>query len=237
MVNIAVLEDDPEDFQAMHTLIERYKAEKNIAIQLEWFTNGLQLLDVGTMKFDILFLDIEVPNINGMDTAKRIRRSDPKVSIIFTTRLAHYAIKGYDVDALDFLIKPVRYNSLCFRLDKAIHNITSRKEQFVTIISNRNMFRLNADDIYYIEANRHKLIYHTVSGCYETSDSTFTQVAQSYAPMHFVPCHNSFLCNLKHVNRVTKEEIVVAGDHLKMSRGQRKNFLEALTAYWGKGNQ
>lgn len=237
MVNIAVLEDDPEDFHALQALIEQYKAEKDIAIELTWFTGGLQLLDAGTAKFDILFLDIEVPNINGMDTAKRIRKTDAEVAIIFTTRLAHYAIKGYDVDALDFLVKPVRYKSLCFRLDKAIRSIENKKGKFVTIISNRNMLRLNTDDIYYIEANRHKLIYYTVSGCYETSDSTFTQVAQSYAPMHFVPCHNSFLCNLKHVSGVTKEEAVVAGEHLKISRGQRKNFLEALTAYWGKGNR
>lgn len=235
MLNIAVLEDDAEDFGNLQSMLERYREEKEIGIEIRWFTSGVQLLDFGTSKFDLLFLDIEVPNLNGMETAKRIRKTDGEVCIIFTTRLAHYALKGYDVDALDFLVKPVSFKSLCFRMDKAVRMIENNRGKFITIVSNRSMLRLNTDDIYYIEANRHKLIYHTQSGSYETSDSTFSSVAQSYAPMHFVPCHNSFLCNLKHVRGITKDEVSIAGEHLKISRGQRKKFFDALTAYWGKG--
>ena len=236
MIRIAILEDDPEDLHLLQGAISRYGEEKGVEFEIQWFQGGMQLLDCGTAKFDLLFLDIEVQNLNGMETAKRIRKTDAEVAIIFTTRLAHYAIKGYDVDALDFLVKPVRYRSLCFRLDKALRAIQGKKGSLVTIVSNRSMIRLNTDDIYYIEANRHKLVYHTALGNYETSDTTITAAAKSYAPLHFSPCHNSFLCNLKYVTGVTKDEAMVAGERLKISRGQRKGFLEALTAYWGKGN-
>ena len=131
MIHIAIVEDEKEFAQTLQDYIQRYMAETHTAIQTDTFHDGMSFLDEYSGKYQIVFMDIAMPHMNGMDTAERLRKVDSNVCLIFITSLAQYAIRGYEVEALDFIVKPVAYDLFKIRLEKAISRI--RTADYYTI--------------------------------------------------------------------------------------------------------
>ena len=109
MAKIAVVEDNDTMRAQLCGFIAQYAQESGHQLDVTAFSDGAQLVEPYRPGFDIIFLDIEMPKLGGMPTAERIRRQDPDVVLVFVTNMAQYAIRGYEVDALDFVLKPVSY--------------------------------------------------------------------------------------------------------------------------------
>jgi len=234
MIRIGILEDEIHCFKKLNDCIMRYGAEHNLEFHVDLFTTGLAMVEADITKYDIVFLDIQVPMVNGLKVAKNIREKDKDVTIIFVTNLAQYAIYGYEVDALDYILKPIKYSSMEFRLNKAVMRVNKNKQSAITLYINREHIRVNLSDIYYVEANKHQTIYHTLYGDYEVWES-FTEAAKRLAPYPFAKCHGSYLCNLKWVHSINDTEAVIKDVAvLKLSRTQKKSFADALTSYWAE---
>lgn len=231
MIKIAVLEDEPNFAADLQRILQRYATEYSLSFEIKLFANGMEFLKAKSTDFDIIFLDINMPEINGIDIAKHIRKKDENVVLIFVTNLAQYAIDGYSVDAMDFILKPIRYSSLKFRLDKAISLIEKRKKGSIIIKVNREYVKLDSSDIYYIEANKHKLVYHTVKGDYEVWGS-MTKVKKELESLGFASCNVSYYINLMYVAKIEGDDVVVNGEKLKISRSNRKSFLDELSLYF-----
>lgn len=123
MVRIAIAEDDPAYRATLEEYLDRYRRENGLEAEVTTFSDGLALTEGYRPVYDLLLLDIEMPNLDGMSAAEKIRSSDPEVVIIFITNMAQYAIKGYQVDALDYVLKPVSYAAFAFKLKKAQYDI------------------------------------------------------------------------------------------------------------------
>ena len=123
MFRIGIAEDDPSFQKTISEYIERYKKEKNVDIQASFFQDGSELVFKYEPIYDVLLLDIEMPKMNGMDAAREIRKRDQRVLIIFITNMAQYAINGYEVGALDFVLKPIKYFSFSMKLEKALKSV------------------------------------------------------------------------------------------------------------------
>ena len=109
MAKIAVVEDNTAVREELCGFIAKYAQESGRKLDVTPFADGSQIVEPYRPGFDIIFLDIEMPRLGGMPTAERIRQLDPEVVLIFVTNMAQYAIRGYEVDALDFVLKPVSY--------------------------------------------------------------------------------------------------------------------------------
>ena len=232
-INIGILEDEALCFKSLNDCITRYGDEQDITFEIDLFTDGLSLVEADFTKYDIIFLDIQVPMVNGLKVAQRIREKDKEVAIIFVTNLAQYAICGYEVEALDYILKPIKYSSMKYRLDRAVRQISrNSNEKKITLVVNRENVRIRVSDIYYLEANKHQTIYHTVYGDYEVWKS-FSDAKKELADYSFVQCHGSYLCNLQWVDSVNRDEVLIKDVvALKLSRNQKKEFMDALTIYW-----
>ena len=109
MAKIAVVEDNDAMREQLCGFIAQYARESGRQLDVTAFADGAEIVDPYRPGFDIIFLDIEMPTLGGMPTAERIRQVDPDVVLVFVTNMAQYAIRGYEVDALDFVLKPVSY--------------------------------------------------------------------------------------------------------------------------------
>ena len=107
MAKIAVVEDNDAMRAQLCGFIAQYAQESGHQLDVTAFSDGAQLVEPYRPGFDIIFLDIEMPKLGGMPTAERIRRQDPDVVLVFVTNMAQYAIRGYEVDALDFVLKQI----------------------------------------------------------------------------------------------------------------------------------
>lgn len=233
MIRIAVVEDNRECADRLTEHLNRFAKENDRQFEIVTFRDGMDIIKLYRSNWDIIFMDIEMPLLNGMDAAREIRKSDPVVIIIFVTRMSHYAIHGYEVGALDFILKPVNYFPFSLKLRKAISNIESRKTQEMVYLPTIGVTkRLPVRDIYYVEMNDHKLIFHTTEGNLSVS-GTLKHWEAILHPLHFARCNSGYLVNLEQVSSYRKDEVIVGGDTLIVSRPRRKEFFGELSDYIG----
>lgn len=164
MVSIAIVDDDKEDILTLERHIARYFAEKGGEYGIASFYDGSELMRDYAPKYDIVFLDIDMEKLNGMAAAKRIRDTDEHTAIVFVTRMAKYAIKGYEVSALDFIVKPVEYGSFALKFKRALEYVAKNSKQLIEIKQTSGTVYIDMSEIKYVEILKHYLIYHTERG-------------------------------------------------------------------------
>lgn len=152
--------------------------------------------------------------------------------IIFITNMTQYAIRGYEVDALDYILKPVSSFAFCQKLWKAIGRMRKRESKYLTVSVKGGMVRLNVEDIYYVESVGHNLIYHTASEDYIVS-GTMKKAEEELQDQDFSRGNKCYLINLKHVDGIKEKCAVVRGNMLQISRPRMSSFMQDLTRYWG----
>ena len=233
MAQIAVVEDNDTMRAQLCGFIAQYAQESGHQLDVTAFSDGAQLVEPYRPGFDIIFLDIEMPTLGGMPTAERIRRQDPDVVLVFVTNMAQYAIRGYEVDALDYVLKPVNYYQFCTKLSRAIQRVQRRRGgQVVLQLAGGGIQLLDTADIYYLETHSRMLYYHTSKGEF-AARASLQSAEKQLAEYHFVRCNQCYLVNLAYVKGIENDFALVKNDRLEISRRQRTAFLTAVASYMG----
>ena len=236
MMRIAIVEDSESDRSKMKELIHQYCEDSKEACDITEFSDGFSFLTEYRPTYDLVLLDVEMPRMNGLDTAKELRAADPSVLLIFVTNMAQYALKGYEVDALDYVLKPVSYYAFALKLKKAQRILRERNQASFLLPFEGEMRKIPVNSILYIEVRDHRLCYHTYEGTSFLTGS-LKVLEQELAPFHFSRCNNCYLVNLIHVRSVTQDLVRVENEELKISRPRRKQFMQALSDYYGGGGR
>lgn len=236
MIKIAIVEDDDLAAKTLESFLKKYGNENTETFYIEKFQNAIALLENYTAQYDIVFMDIDLPLLNGMDAAKKLRRIDKSVTIIFVTNMAQFAIKGYEVDALDFMVKPIKYPDFSFRLKKAVFNVKDKEEKYISLhdAENGGYIKTAISRIKYVEIMSHKVTYHLEEGNLETY-GTLKNVENLLLKSHFARCNSCYLVNLKYVRTVRGFVVDVDGEELKISQAKKQGFMKALNEYIGGG--
>lgn len=232
MYRIAIVEDNPESKNKLRQYVNRYQSERDVVIQCVEYGDGLTFVSDYTAEYDVVFMDIEMPFMDGMRAAREIRKVDEDVCLIFVTNLSQYAIEGYEVQALDFVVKPVSYQNFSMKLDKAIEYRKRFKKVTFVLNSTNGARRLDVEEIYYIEIMDHDLIYHTRQGDFRERGSMSVK-EKEFAPHGFARCSQSFLVNLRYITAIHGNEVVVHGTTLTIGRTKKKEFMKQLTEFMG----
>lgn len=230
MIRIALVEDDRAYREELMRFLQRYEQESGEKFQIATFTDGDEIVDGYSCAYDIILMDIVMKYMNGMDAAERIRAMDNEVVIIFITNTPQYAMKGYMVDALDYVLKPITYFSFSQRIDRALSRMRKRSHKYISIAYKGGVQKLAVAQITYVEVRDHDLIFHTAEQEY-LSKGTLTELEQTLERHHFFRCNKCYLVNLEHVEGVQHNDILVAGDVVQVSRAKRKALMDALNDY------
>lgn len=232
MYRIAIVEDTQEAAIQLKTLLLRYAEENGLALELLEYRNAVTFLTNYPANFDIVFMDIEMPYLNGLEGAAKLREIDRSTLLIFATKLGHMAAKGYEVEAFDFVVKPIHYDSLKLKLKRVFNRLEQKQVNNISFLSEGSRVRMSSSSIRYIEVSDHQLIYHTDEGDYPVY-GTMAKVREQLEPLGFSMCNNCYLINLRYVKAVRKYTVLVGDTELQISRPRRKAFLEALSNYIG----
>lgn len=232
MYHIAVVEDEKECSEQIQTFLKQYQEENSVRFKVSAFADAVQLLDGYEPVYDMILMDIDMPGVNGMDAAETIRQSDRDVVIVFITNLTGYAIRGYEVEALDYVVKPVTYYSFSMRLTRAIRRSRARIPHQIMLTLPDGVKKLEVGQIYYVEVQNRMLYYHTAEGTLLVR-GTMQGTQQVLEPYAFAKCNHWYIVNLRHVTEVKKNTVVVGPYELEISRRNRTPFLKALTEYVG----
>lgn len=233
MIKIAIVEDEELYAKQLNEYLRQYERENGEAIEVTIYSDGDRIVDKYQSQYDIILMDIEMKFMDGMSAAEEIRKIDTEVVIIFITNMTQYAIRGYAVDALDYVLKPVSYFALSQRLNRAIGRMRKRESKMIMVNMKGGIVRLNIANIYYIESQGHTLILHTILGDYETS-GTMKEMEGKLLDMNFCRGNKGYLINMQHVDGISDGCAIVKDERLILSRARKKEFMEALTKYWGE---
>ena len=234
MIRVAFVEDEEQCVIGLKGHIEKFSQNTGLLFSSVWFKNGLHFLSEYEPNYDIVFMDIKMPYIDGMETSRKLREVDQNVALIFITNLMQYAIKGYEVNALDFMLKPVKYYDFEMKMNKAIEYIQKHQNDSIAIEIGDGKKKIQLSEIFYIEVHNHTLIFHTEKGNYQTYGQ-LSKIEEKLKDKNFSKCNNCYLVNLRHVTETHSDFIVVGTDKVMVSRRKKKEFMELLFNYLGGG--
>lgn len=232
MLRLAIVDNDLDSSDQLEMFIRRFARSEGLEMAVEQFDRADKFLSQYKPVYDIIFMGIEMPGMDGMEAAQRLRKKDTDVVLVFVTAVARYAIRGYEVDALDFVLKPMNYYALSVKLERAIQRVKQRSGENILIKTSDGVRRLDVRQIHYLETKNRMLYYHTSAGVFSVR-SSLQSAEQQLAGHTFAKCNQCYLVNLQHVTDVRDDCVVVAGTMLEISRRNRKAFLEAAVAYIG----
>lgn len=238
MIRIAIVEDEPGFVTILKNYLQRYEKEQQISFAVSVFSDGLDIVTDYRAEYDIILLDIQMKHLNGMETAEKIRKQDDDVAFIFVTSTVQYAVQGYLVDALGYVVKPVPYLAFSKILDKAVKQVQKRQNKsYLTIEVEGGQLRLDVSSIYYIESQRHNILIHAEKGDFLTA-GPMKKTEELLTGKGFAKCHNAYLINLAHVRGVLQSSVLLTQNiDLPVSRTRKKAFMDALTDYIGGVNR
>ena len=234
MLKIGILEDEPEQCEKLLEFLHLYEQKyPDFSCSTDVFDTANKLLFNYRPGFDILFMDIRLPDMLGIDAARQIRKTDEDVLIIFVTNLSQYAIDGYSVNAFDYILKPLLYGAFETKLERICHVLAHRRTRtYLTLHTKQETYRLEVDTIVYIEVSGHDLVFHTEKGDCQVW-GTLSRYEQELPADYFSRCNACYLVNLKYVRGVRGGIVDLGCASLAVSRNRNKSFLSDLAKYKG----
>ncbi|MBR1812420.1 MAG: response regulator transcription factor [Lachnospiraceae bacterium] len=233
MVRVALVEDTQADLEQFLSAFEAYRKEHTEPFALEVFRDGAAFSEAFAGQFDLIFFDIELPDSNGLRLSRMVRKSDQRAVIVFLTKMGQYAIHGYEVDATDYILKPLDPKMFALKMKKILRRVQQNQAASVAVLTGNTRRVIPTDSIYYIEVWKHDVTYHTTEGNF-TVRSTLKDVEEALRNAPFSRLSQSFLVNLAHIRNMEKYELTLdSGETLVISRSRKKELGDDLNRYLG----
>lgn len=233
MLHIAICDDEKEFVTHLTRLLEQYSAESGEEIKVTAYYDGLDLIEKYDATIDLIFLDIQMRLVNGLEAAKRIRQMDENVGLIFLTTLTQYGLEGYKYQATNYIIKPIKYVRLKAEMNQWLKRYKKNDSPSLVISNSSGKYKVYLKSLRYVETFDRNLLLHTEQEnivCYKN----MKEMERELNDKGFARCHTSYIVNLSYVKGIHKLELeLISGEKLPISQPRRKEFTERLTEYWG----
>lgn len=241
MITIAIVDDDKSFRDMINGYINQFFAAKDIEYKTILFSSGEEFLaSLNNEIYDVVFMDVQMNGINGIDTSKKLREIDDNIIIIFFTNYSQYAIKGYEVNATDFVVKPVNYDFFVLKMESIYQKISTKKKSSKIMFSSRNKkVVIDSKDILSIEVLNHKITLNTINGEYETYDYSLSNLEDIFAKNkldYFLRINKYIIVNLNYIESIEGNIVTINKKDYAVSRLKKAKLLESMSKFFAKGN-
>jgi len=220
MFNIAICDDEIISIEKLAEKVKAYCTDKNTQYSISVYQSGEELLSADTHKFDIIFLDVDMGELNGIDTAREIRKNNRDVLIVYVSGYVQYAPAGYGVKAFAYLLKNDMDNLFCDVMDNLFCELKIKNEVF-RIKADKENISLPLKEIIFIESFDKTVDIHRANGEKYTAKAQINDIYSELKPKGFLQIHKSYIVNMQHIIRI-KNYIVTLSDDRELTASQRR---------------
>ena len=234
MYRIAIVDDDNDSRDFIRRRLIRYGAEKNTEFVVDGYENAVDFIEKYKAGYDLIFMDIMMPGMDGMTVCEKIRERNASMVIVFVTDMAQFAVRGYKVDATDYIVKPVTEGGFRLAMDRAFRKAAERNVAAISVKTEDGLVKLPVTEITYAEVRGHSVIYHTIDKRSFRVYKQLKDAEKELIPHGFVRAGRFYLVNVRHVRSVRDYTMDVGGEMLQVSMRKKKEVLEAVAEWLGK---
>ena len=247
MKQILIAEDQEQERRRLVGYLHAYALERGQEITCMDYPDGSDLLEEYHGGADLILLDIDMVFLDGIETARRIRSFDEQVQIVFITRVVSHALEGYEVQAADYLVKPVSYELFCTKMDRIFRKMEHDQDEMITVRTGSGQRFVRIHEIVFAETSGRRVILHLpesrragvklqdsdghLPGQFVETSMPLYQLEKQLEGKSFFRCHSAFLINLCCVTGYTQTDVLLGEIRVPLSKHRRKAFMEALTLY------
>lgn len=232
MIRIAVCDDTIEYLQGTVSLLEQWSTQKGVNTKIDSFDNGDSLLSaLSHQSYDLIFLDIIMPMLSGIDTCAEIRKENRQTRIVFLSISPEFGVDAFRVKANGYLLKPVDPAALFALMDECLQE---QEESIGFLIAKTPSMvrRISLDEVCYVEAQNKRVMVYTTDGNTLTISTPLHQLAQQLEHPSFFQCHRSYIVNMNHIRSFTKSDLTLPnGNRIPISRNCTKEFHDAYFVF------
>ena len=233
MYRISVVEDQEKWRLQIEQNLKKYSSEKNVLFDVSFYSSGESFLSQYSSDIDVIFMDIGLPKKNGIEISKEVRKKNENVCIVFLTELSQFAIQGYEVNAYDYLVKPMSYDLFVIKMDRILQHLKITTKKYFSLKDAEGFHRICYDDILYIESQKHYIYFHCNKEIYRMRGS-LEDIQESFTSSGFSKINRSIIINLSKVSDYTHTDVMIEEESLPLSRVYKADFLKVLTQFIGK---
>ena len=232
-IKTAIVEDEKKQQEITTAFLKKFEDESKVChFQIDTYLSSLEFLEHYPDDVELLFLDIRMPGISGMDIAREIRQKDPLVMIVFITSLGQYAIDGYSVGAFDYMLKPLQYPEFKIKLFRIVNHVVSKETDYLMISTVDSVIKIPVNQIVYIETQLHNVLIHDNDLHVYKKHASMKEVEEQLSQEMFCRINSSYIVNLSYCASIEKEEmILIDGSSLKISRPRSRSVYNAFREY------
>lgn len=228
-IRVAIIEDDSNCQAQMKHWLLMYANKKGFTLSISQYYSAEAFLQTDH-PYDIVFMDIDLPSIDGLSCAREFRKKNRWAALVFVTNMAQLAIRGYEVAALDFIVKPLLYSDFIFKLRRIFSSAAKHNQALLCVPTPNGMHRFAINDLLYIEVCDHRLIYHLKNGSFNVYGK-LSAAEEKLASHGFLKCNRCFLVNPTHIHSIQGNIVTVGNTELQISRPQKKLFCKQLNEW------
>ena len=226
MLKIAICDDEPLFCRLLEEKLEARLNASGLPFRVFRYSSGEQLPMTG---YNILFLDIRMPGINGMELARRLRENGNSCAIIFITVIKEQVFDAFEVEAVDYLCKPLDDIRLSHALDRAIRYVGERDSRMLLVRTGSRLRSIRMDDILYCEVINRKVLLHLRTGGEVVEYYSRLSDVEKQLDSRFLKCHRSYLVNLDHLSECSKNTLTLTGGvQIPLSESHRRSYMEQM---------
>lgn len=235
MINVAIIDDNQQIIDLLEQYFKKYTQDKKVTFNVHSFLSAIGFLDNYKSEYDLVLMDIELPGLNGFDAAIKLREIDKLTKLVFVTNMAQYAVKGYEANAFDFIVKPITYQIFSLKMDRILNSINNNSTLKLKIKTKDGIVCIDFNNLKYIEVNAHRLFFYEENNSYEGYGTLkyYEDLLNKYG---FIRCNNYDLINLRFVTGIENNCVLINKEKMEITRPRKSSVIRALNNYLGSYN-